>query len=75
MSVVSLNVIGGGALFEPVVGWLLDLHWDGTKINQVPFYSVSNYHFAFIVLPIGFILALLLLIFMKETFAKQKRLQ
>jgi MFS family permease len=72
VSVVSLNVIGGGALFQPVVGWFLDKGWDGTKVNHVPFYSLADYHSAFIVLPIGFIISLVLLLFIKDSFAKQK---
>jgi MFS family permease len=70
VSIVSFNVIGGGALFQPVVGLLLDQHWDGSKVNGVPMYSLANYHYAFILLPLGFVLAMILLAFTKETYAK-----
>jgi MFS family permease len=72
VSVVSFNVIAGGAVFQPIVGWLLDKNWDGTLINNVRIYSVTDYHQAFFVLILGFILALILLLFIKETFAKPK---
>jgi MFS family permease len=72
VSVVSMCVIGGGAVFQPVVGWLLDLGWDGTKVNHVPFYSLSDYHHAFLILPAAFILSMILVFFMKESHGKQK---
>ena len=70
VSIVSFNVIGGGALFQPLVGALLDQQWDGTKVNGVPLYSLANYHYAFMLLPLGFVLAMVLLGFTKETYAK-----
>lgn len=73
VSVVSFNVIGGGAVFQPVVGWLLDKGWDGTLVNGVPLYSVADYHRAFMVLPLGFVLALILLVFIKESYGKQHK--
>jgi MFS family permease len=71
VSVVSFNVIAGGAVFQPVVGWLLDKNWSGTLVDGVRIYSASAYHHAFIVLPIGFILALIMLIFIKDSHGKQ----
>lgn len=71
VSVVSFCVIGGGAVFQPVVGWLLDLGWDGTKVNHVPFYSIADYHKAFMVLPIAFVVSMLMVFFMKESHGKQ----
>lgn len=73
VSVVSICVIGGGAVFQPVVGWLLDNGWDGTKINHVPFYSAQDYHHAFMVLPIAFIISMICVFFMKESHAKQRK--
>jgi MFS family permease len=72
VSVVSFNAIAGGAIFQPVVGWLLDKNWDGTMINNVRVYSVSDYHQAFFLLSLGFVIALVCLVFIKETFAKPK---
>jgi MFS family permease len=72
VSVVSFNAIAGGAIFQPLVGWLLDKNWDGTMINHVRVYSVTDYHQAFLLLSFGFVIALVCLIFIKETFAKSK---
>jgi MFS family permease len=72
VSVVSMCVIGGGAVFQPVVGWLLDKGWDGTTINHVPFYSLSDYHHAFLILPAAFVLSMILVFFMKDSHGKQK---
>ena len=72
VSVVSVNVIGiGGSVLIPFVGWLLSLSWNGTRVNHVPFYSLHNYHTAFLILPIGLIISMLLVFLMKESHARQ----
>ncbi len=72
VSVVSFNVISGGAIFQPLVGWLLVKGWDGTKVNGVPQYTTEAYHHALLLLPLGFIIALGLLFFIKESPAMKK---
>lgn len=56
-----------GALSEPLIGKLLDLNWNGKIVNGVHVFSNYDYHVALSVLPIGLILALITLIFIKET--------
>jgi MFS family permease len=46
-----------GALTEPVVGKFLDMHWQGQLVDGARLFSVENYHYAFIILPIYLILA------------------
>jgi MFS family permease len=59
-----------GACFQPIIGWLLDLHWNGYIVNGVPFYSAMEFRNALLALPccllLGFIFALLL----RETYCK-----
>ncbi|MCP3680878.1 MAG: MFS transporter [Gammaproteobacteria bacterium] len=46
------------AIFQPVVSYLLDLTWSsGDMVNQVRRYSLSNYHTAFVLLPLAMILS------------------
>lgn len=72
VSVVSVNVIGvGGSVMIPIVGWLLNKDWSGMMVNGVRIYSLNNYHKAFLLLPIGLIISLLLVFLMKESHAKQ----
>lgn len=61
-----------GAILQPLVGLLLDLTWKGTMSNGIREYSVSNFHAGLILLPIGLLIALIILPFIKETFCKQQ---
>ena len=58
VSVVSFCAIGGYAVFQPLFGWLMDMHSDGKMINNLHMYSVSDFHRALLILPVGFIVAL-----------------
>lgn len=53
-----VNIIS--ALSKPLFGWLLALHWIPTYRNGLPFYQISNYNVALLMLPVGFILAMIL---------------
>ncbi|MDF1678629.1 MAG: MFS transporter [Legionellaceae bacterium] len=57
-----------GALFQPLVGFLLDLQWDGQLVNGVRYYSAANLKNAMIALPICFILCLIACLLSKETY-------
>lgn len=55
-----------GALTQPIVGKFLDLHWDGALVKGARHYALSDYHHAFIILPIYLILAWVSLIFVRK---------
>lgn len=48
---VNMVVVGSGAVFQPIIGWLLDRNWDGTMEAGARVYSQSAYDAAFVVLP------------------------
>ncbi len=58
------------ALFEPLIGMVLDWMWDGTLLNQIPQFSMFGYHVALLLLPISLILSLLTLFLIDETFCE-----
>lgn len=58
------------ALFEPLVGMILDLGWDGKMIDGTPHFSLHGYHHALLLLPVSLFLSLLTLFLIKETFCK-----
>lgn len=68
VSVVSFCVISGGAMFEPLFGWLMDLRWDHTIVNGVNIYSNADLHRGLLIMPIAFILAGLIIAAIRETF-------
>jgi MFS family permease len=66
ISVVSFFAIGGYAVFQPLFGYLMDYGWQGSIVNQIRVYSVSDYHRALSILPFGFGVALLTTLLMRE---------
>lgn len=56
-----------GALFHPIVGNLLDSHWNGTVINDVNVYSQWDYRFALSIVPACMLLGIVVVRFIKET--------
>ncbi|MDX2164981.1 MAG: MFS transporter [Gammaproteobacteria bacterium] len=68
-TVVAMVNTGGdiiGALTQPIVGNFLDLHWSGELVNGARHYSLSDYHHAFVILPIYLVLAWVSLLFVRD---------
>ena len=55
---INGTVTGAGALFQPVIGWALDVNWDGKMAAGVRIYTVADFQFALslllVTLTIGF---------------------
>ncbi|MDF1645727.1 MAG: MFS transporter [Legionellaceae bacterium] len=60
------------ALFEPLIGVILDWVWDGAVVNHVPQFSIVGYHLSLLLLPISLVLSLASLTFIDETFCGAK---
>lgn len=64
----NLMVVAGGALGQPLVGWLIYLSWDHVKRHGVPVYALNDYQHALIIIPISFMLVFIFgQFFIKET--------
>lgn len=64
----NMAVVAGGALFQPLVGYLLHLSWTGKMFDGAPLYTTISYQKAFWILPICYIIALILSwLMIKET--------
>ncbi len=50
VSVVNMTVMGTTAIFQPLIGWLLDLGWDGSLEAGARVYSPENYRMAMLAL-------------------------
>ncbi|MBA2652082.1 MAG: MFS transporter [Tatlockia sp.] len=77
MATTNMIVMLGAILLQPIVGHLLDLgasvHNQENLFNTmstVPLYTASDYQFALSIIPIGIIIAGILVLFLKETYAK-----
>jgi MFS family permease len=58
------------ALFEPLVGAILDWTWDGAMINGMHRFSLQGYHWSLMLLPGALAIALVCLLFIKETYCR-----
>lgn len=70
----NMATVAGGAIIQPLIGYLLYKNWDGTyTTNHLPFYSVADYHLGLFMIPLCYILATLFSgLFIKETYCKQQ---
>ena len=57
-----------GVLFQPFLGWLLDLSWKGNSFNGVRTYTISEYTFAFTPIIICLLLACVSIVPIKEKY-------
>lgn len=55
----------GGALIPPIIGWCLELH--NPLVKQIMAYQLTDFRHAFLILPAGLFIALLIIPFIKET--------
>lgn len=69
-SLASILIMGGGAIFQPLFGWLIDLHWDQTLVQGVPLYSASNYLYGMAIMPIAFVVSLIAACCLRETYCQ-----
>ncbi|MEM1243611.1 MAG: MFS transporter [Pseudomonadota bacterium] len=67
MALASFLIMGGGALGQPLFGWLLSLNWQHQFANGVPVYSHHDLNTAILLLPIAFCLSLICAFLVKET--------
>ena len=61
----------GPTLLQPAVGWILDRRWQGYMLAGVRIYSFDAYRTGFSLMIAWAALALVLLLFTKETHCRQ----
>lgn len=66
----AVLIMSGGAIFQPIFGWLMERNWDHTMVNDIPLYSFDNFYYALLLMPVCMIICLITLLFMKETRCK-----
>lgn len=71
VSVISILTQGGYFLYQNLFSNLLTQHGDVQLINNVPVYSLADYQYAAIILPVGLLIAFFMLFGLKETYCKQ----
>jgi len=64
-------IVVSGAIFQVMVGKLLDKGWNGEMTDMMKVYSADNYRAALFLLPLLTLIAFILLFFLKETHCQQ----
>jgi MFS family permease len=71
--IANMGVMLGPTLLQPAVGWVLDKNWQGDMLSGVRIYSIDAYRTGFSLMIAWIALALVLLLFTKETRCRQLR--
>lgn len=73
VAVTNMLIMAGGAIFQPIVGKLLDFHTRSPLgANGLPTYSPDDYTFALSIIPLGVAFAIFLSTFVKETYCESQ---
>lgn len=70
VSVISFTALFGGAVFNPLFGYLMDRRGDFKIINNMHIYSPADYLHAMWIMPITMFIALITTFFIRETYCK-----
>ncbi len=71
VSFVNMAVMGTSAVFQPLIGALLDLGWDGRLEGGARIYSVDNFKTALLTLTAAGVVACIAAALTRETYCKQ----
>jgi MFS family permease len=71
LALVNGTIMGGGALLQPLIGWLLDLQWDGNVADGARVYGAVAFRNACLILPLLSLVGLALLRALREPPAPQ----
>lgn len=69
--VCNMGSMGGGMILQPLVGWILDLKWQGALAGGIRIYDLTAYRWGFVLLVISAGLAVLVSCFTIETRCRQ----
>lgn len=73
VALTNMLIMAGGAIFQPIVGKLLDYHTTRPLgLDGLPAYSSADYTFALSIVPIGVAIGIFLSLFLKETYCKSQ---
>ena len=73
LGVVNGAVTGSGALFQPLLGWVLDSLWGGAESDGARIYTFEGYQLAIICLVCSSVIALVASFALSETYCRQQR--
>lgn len=70
LSFMNMMNMVGIAIGQPLIGYILDKLWQGEIIDKVRVYPLEAYYIGLAILPIGMLIALLILPKLRETYCR-----
>ena len=70
MAFANMASVLVGAMFQPIIGWFLDLGWRGQMSDGVKVFSVADFHHAMLALLLCLLMSVVVLFFVKETYCR-----
>lgn len=68
----GMMIMSGGAIFQPIFGWLIHKDWNGELIDNVAIYSANNFNNAMSLLQLSIFFCFIVAFFIKETNCTRK---
>lgn len=72
LGLVNGMTTGAGALYQPLIGWALDLAWNGRLVDGARSYDAAAYRMGLSVLIAGSSIGLICALLMRETYCRQQ---
>lgn len=69
---INIGVMSVGTIFHPLIGYLVNLNWDGQMYMGSNLYSEENYRFALTIIPIVLVVSIILALIIKESHPEKK---
>ena len=73
--VVNMSVLGIASILQPVLGKILDSHWQGTMVDGARVYNEAAYNAAFFWLVVCAALSIIMIAFSKETYCRMGQVE
>ncbi len=70
VSFVNMCVVVSGAFLQPLIGWILDLQWDGALVSGVRQFNQANYDHAFLTLIFSGLCSVIAASLIRETYGR-----
>ncbi len=67
VSIISIGAMLAGAIFQPLFGYFMDIHWNGQLHGFVRVYTPEAFHYALLIIPVAFFIALVAACLLQET--------
>jgi len=72
VSIDSLCIMASGFIIPPFFGWLMEQSGAHQVVNGIAVYTTQDYNHAMLIMPVAFVFALIITVFMRETFCRSQ---